>query len=276
MWTVETRTNEAASDGTQSIERAVTVLRVLATRERFGWGLTELATACKLKKATTHRILSRLERERLVHKRQGGDRYFLGALVGELAISIPGFTDFAQQTQEFLTEVARRQALVGVLSLRSGDHFVVAGRVASSRLKAELNEIGARRPLVTTAGGVAILVGLPDEEQQRIVEANTLQLTLRGRSNLADAMAMWERSRALGYGTNFGDIAPGVNAVAVPVVNRHGEPFASITVAGPEAQLTEARCHELVASLQHHAKGYAELAARVHPDLYDCAAPAER
>lgn len=270
MWTVETKTNEASGDGTQAIERAVTVLRALATRERFGWGLTELATACNLKKATTHRILARLERERLVHKRPGGERYFLGALVGELAISIPGFTDFAHQTQEFLTEVARRHALVGVLSLRSGDHFVVAGRVASSRLKAELNEVGARRPLVTTAGGVGILVGLPEAEQRQIVEANTSQLALRGRTSLTDAMAMWERSRKLGYGTNFGDIAPGVNAVAVPVLNRHGQPFASITVAGPDAQLPEARCHELVPMLQRDGTAYAELAARVHPDLYDC------
>lgn len=273
MWTVDPKRSDAAPDGTQSIERAVTVLRVLATRERFGWGLTELATACQLKKATTHRILARLERERLVHKRAGGERYFLGALIGELAISIPGFNDFAQQTQAFLTDVARRQALVGVLSLRSGDHFVVAGRVASSRLKAELNEVGSRRPLATTAGGVAILVGLPEQEQQQIFEANTSQLALRGRSNMADAMAMWERSRQLGYGTNFGDIAPGVNAVAVPVLNRHGLPFASITVAGPQAQLPEARCHELVSSLQRDATAYAQLAARVHPDLYDCAAP---
>jgi DNA-binding IclR family transcriptional regulator len=271
---MERKPSDAASDGTQSIERAVTILRVLATRERFGWGLTELATACQLKKATTHRILARLERERLVHKREGGERYFLGALVGELAISIPGFTAFAQQTQEFMTELARRLALVGVLSIRSGDHFVVAGRVASSRLKAELNEVGARRPLITTAGGVAILVGLPPDEQLRIVDANAAQLTLRGRSNLADAMAMWGRSRDLGYGTNFGDIAAGVNAVAVPVVNRQGAPFASITLAGPDVQLTEARCHELVAPLRLEAQRYAELAARVHPDLYDCADPA--
>lgn len=271
MWTVKKKSNNAIRDGTQSIARAVTVLRVLATREHFGWGLTELATACQLKKATVHRILTRLDRERLVHKRQGGERYFLGALVGELAISIPGFTAFAQQTQQFMTDVARRFALVGVLSLRSGDHFVVAGRVASSRLKAELNEVGARRPLVTTAGGVAILVNMPMDEQRRIVEANAARMTLRGRSSLADAMAMWERSRGLGYGTNFGDIAPGVNAVAVPVINQRGEPFASITLAGPQAQLPEERCHDLVVPLRREALRYAEQAASVHPDLYDCA-----
>lgn len=269
MWTMETRSPE----GTQSIERAVIVLRMLATKEHFGWGLTELAAACNLRKATTHRILARLEKERLVHKRAEGERYFLGALVGELSVSVPGFTRFAHEAQEFTVSMARRNGLVGVLSLRSGDHFVVAGRVASSRLKAELNEVGARRPLVTTAGGVAILIGLPGDEQQRIVDANLAQMALRGRTLVADAMAMWERSRELGYGTNFGDIAVGVNAVAVPVNNRHEQPFASLTLAGPAAQLSVAQCHRLVAVLNREALGVAELAARVHPDLYDCAVP---
>ena len=262
---MQSKSSDAASDGTQSIERAVTVLRVLATRGHFGWGLTELATACQLKKATTHRILARLQRERLVHKREGGERYFLGALVGELAISIPGFSAFAQQTQAFMTELARRLALVGVLSLRSGDRFVVAGRVASSRLKAELNEVGARRPLITTAGGVAILVGLSPQQQQHIVAANAAQLRLRGRLDLSDTMAMWERSRELGYGTNFGDIAAGVNAVAVPVSNRHGAAFASITLAGPEAQLSQERCHDLVLPLRREALLCAEICRQGSP-----------
>ena len=70
-----TKSSDAASDGTQSIERAVTLLRVLATREHFGWGLTELATTCQLNKATTHRILARLQRERLVHTHEGGHTF---------------------------------------------------------------------------------------------------------------------------------------------------------------------------------------------------------
>jgi DNA-binding IclR family transcriptional regulator len=257
--------------GTQSIERAITVLRVLATHGRVGWGLTELARASGLKKATTHRILARLEHERLVHRRGTGDRYFLGPLLGELSLSIAGFHAFEQEAQEFTAELSRSTALVAILSLRSGDHFVVAGRAAPSRLKGELNEVGARRVLISTAGGVAIVVALDEQEQARIVEANRTQLSLRGRSRLDDCMTMWERSRKLGYGTNFGDIAQGVNAVAVAATDRHGRPFASLTLAGPESHLTAARCHELVATLRRETVALSQLAASVQADPYDCA-----
>lgn len=251
------------------------MLRTLATRGHFGWGLTELARACSLKKATAHRILAGLERERLVHKRHETDRYFLGPLIGELAVSILGFGSFMQEAEAFLNEIAHRYGTVGVLSLRSGDHFVVASRITSWHLKAELNEVGARRPLVTTSGGVAILVSLPGEIQSRIVAAYEAQMARRGYTRMDDVRAMWERSQALGYGLNLGDTTPGLHAVAVPVLSRAGDPFASLTLAAPLSQLTERKCHELVAPLRHDAVRFAEVAARVHPDLYNCGPAAE-
>jgi DNA-binding IclR family transcriptional regulator len=262
---------EDINDGTQSIERAITVLRMLATRGRFGWGLSDLASASGLKKATTHRILSRLERERLVHRRGAGDRYFLGPMLGELSLSIPGFHEFVTQAQAFIADMAHQVALVTILSMRSGDHFVVGARVASSRLKGELNEVGARRPLISTAGGVAILAALTPDEQAAVVRANMAQLSLRGRTSADDFMAMWERSRGLGYGTNFGDIAPGVNAVAVATRDASGRAFGSITFAGPELQLPVSRCEELLPVLERHAAELAELAVQVHPGLYGAA-----
>jgi DNA-binding IclR family transcriptional regulator len=264
---METRPPDG-NDGTQSIERAITVLRVLATRPHFGWGLTELAGAAGLNKATTHRILSRLERERLVHRRGAGDHYFLGPMLGELSLSIPGFHEFVAQSQEFITELARRNGVVTILSLRSGDHFVVVARVASSRLKGELNEVGARRPLISTAGGIALLVKLPDEMQERIVQANIAQLSLRGHTRTADYRAMWERSRRLGYGTKFGDIAPGINAISVAAEGAAGDYFASVTFAGPDSQLTMQRCADLVPALERETQTLTELASLVHPGLY--------
>jgi DNA-binding IclR family transcriptional regulator len=264
---METKPSDA-NDGTQSIERAINVLRVLATRANFGWGLTELASAAGLNKATTHRILARLERERMVHRRSAGDRYFLGPMLGELSLSIPGFHEFVAQSQEFITELARRHGVVTILSLRSGDHFVVVARVASSRLKGELNEVGARRPLISTAGGVAILVALADDVQATIVQANTAQLSLRGHTRTDDYKAMWERSKGLGYGTNFGDIAPGINAIAVAIEGAEGEPFASVTFAGPDAQLSTQRCVDLVPVIKREAQSLTEIASLVHAGLY--------
>ena len=86
---------------------------------------------------------------------------------------------------------------------------------------------------------------------------------------------MWTRSRELGYGLNSGDIARGVHAVAVPVCNRAGQPFASIALAGTAELLPLSRCDELVLTLRRQVVRVARLAAQLHPDLYDCREPAE-
>ncbi|CAN5521797.1 IclR family transcriptional regulator [soil metagenome] len=255
-------------DGTQSIGRTIELLRVVATRGRFGWGLTELAAECGLNKATTHRILSRLERERMVERTASGDHYILGPLLGELSLSVRGFNTFVDVSREYVTELARSQGLVGILSLLSGDHFVVSTRAASSRLRSELNEVGARRPLISTAGGIAIVVGLPPHEQNRIIESNLGKLPAHDEIRTREYMTMWNRSRELGYGTNFEDIAIGVNAVAVPVFDKQGSPFGSVTLSGLVAQLPVERCHALVATLNRAAEGVAQLAAETYPALY--------
>ncbi|HYF19665.1 MAG TPA: hypothetical protein VEA40_17495, partial [Ramlibacter sp.] len=74
------------------------------------------------------------------------------------------------------------------------------------------------RPLITTAGGIAMLLTLPrqEQEQERIVAANIRELTSHGRSELSDCHAMLERSRRLGFGGNFGDIAAGATSSWCP------------------------------------------------------------
>lgn len=260
-------------DGTQAIERAIKVLCTVAMRGRFGFGLTELAAVCDLKKATVHRILARLERERLVQRRGQSDHYVIGTLLGELSLSIPGFHDFVHEARDYVNELARRNGLVGLLCFYSGDHFVVAVRAASSRLKSELHEEGSRRPLVSTAGGIAILVTLPQATQEQVVAQNLAQLPNdAGGTRTQSYLAMWQRSRDLGYGTNFGDLAMGVNAVAVPIHGAGGSVFGSLTLGGPVSSLTERQCHKLVPALREAAGEIAKLAACAHPDLYGTAA----
>lgn len=261
-----------ATDGTQAIERAIVVLRELATRGRLGWGLTDLAAACGLKKATVHRILVRLEHERLVHQRPADAHYFIGPMIAELGLAIPGHHIFMRAAQEFVADLGRREGLVAILSIRSGDQFVVAARAASARFKGELNEVGARRPLITTAGGIAILLALERTVAARIARSNLEQLAQRGRTSVAEYRAMWTRSRRAGYACNLGDIAPGINAVAVAARGVAAQPFASLTLAGGAAHLPPERFDDAVSILRRECVQLAHLAAQVHPGLY--AAPA--
>ncbi|MBL0419281.1 helix-turn-helix domain-containing protein [Ramlibacter sp. AW1] len=250
--------------GTQSIERALALLRALATRGRFGWTLSELAAAAGLKKTTAHRILGRLEQERLIHRRDGGDRYVLGPGLGELSLCVPGFHEFVSRARAHGASLGRKLSLVTIVSLRSGDHFVLAARTASAHMATHIHEEGSYRPLISTAGGIAILITLPAALQDRIIGANVRELALRGRTQLAHCHSMLKRSRTLGVGANFGDMAAGTNAVAVPFGDTPEGAIGSLTVAGPESQLDQARCLALVPLLREQAQPLTQLARQVY------------
>src|SRR4051812_33611213 len=73
--------------GTQSIQRAVAMLRILAAARETGLGLTEIASHAELTRPTAHRILSILIAEGIVEQRPATRRYAVGEQIPLLALS---------------------------------------------------------------------------------------------------------------------------------------------------------------------------------------------
>lgn len=138
----------APRPGTQSIERAVHVLKVLVARGAVGWRLVDLAEHCALDRATTHRLLGGLVRARLAEQR-ADRRYAAGPLVFELGVSMRGHAAFQEACGPPLVRLARTLGGVAIVSLRSDSEFVCLARQGKP-LKAMTIDVGTRRPLVTS------------------------------------------------------------------------------------------------------------------------------
>ena len=123
---------ETRPSGTQSIERAIHLMKLLATRGKFGWGLTDLARRSSLDKATVHRILGCLEAERLVERDSKEHRYFPGPMMVDLGLSVGGYQPLLDEGRATLQRLSSRTGGVAFFYLRSGIEFVVAGRVERS------------------------------------------------------------------------------------------------------------------------------------------------
>lgn len=240
--------------GTQSLERAICLLRELASRNRAGWRLGELATRCGIDKGSAHRLLSCLIRERLVEQRPGDRRYQLGPLLWELALSAPGPAAEPETCREGLAGVAKRFGGLVFLMVRSGNEYVCAMRAGQAQLRAVSVESGTRRPLITSAGGVSILLALPDDEA-KLIRANNLrqEISRCGDLRLKGLDQMYRRSQAFGYGVNLGDVVPGIHAVGVPVFGRPGKPIASLCLMTWAHSLPEDRVDEACEALMAQA-----------------------
>jgi DNA-binding IclR family transcriptional regulator len=251
----------ASRSGTQSIERAVRVLTEVTARSRFGWRPTDLAARCGLDRGTTHRILGRLVRERLVQQRAVDGHYLPGPLLFELALSLPSYDALRRQSEPILVRIARRARGYALLSVRSFDDAVC---IASAGVPAYLGtafDVGTRRPLVAIAAGIAILMALPRAQAQAIVERELPMLP--DRKSLA---RMWRRSLALGFAANVGYTARGVNAVAVALRDPDGSPFGSLAVAASAAELASGRLRDMAAGLTEDARRIERIARATLPD----------
>lgn len=242
----------APPGGTQSIRRAVALLRELAVRTRGGWRLAELARRCGLDRTTAYRILKCLAAEGLVARKD--DRYRLGALAFELGLAAQPALDLRALASKALDRIAAETGDTAFLNAASGyDSVCLDRREGEFPVKALTVEIGARRPLAASAGGLAMLILLPEPERRRIVTENARRLAATTRVSARTLALLVEESLGAGYGLNQGRVIPGVIAVGAPVRGLRGEPVGALSVAAISDRLGAVRRHETVALLRAEA-----------------------
>jgi DNA-binding IclR family transcriptional regulator len=244
----------SAVRGTQTLARAVVLMKAVATRPQQGWRLTDLAAHCGFDKGSAHRLLAGLAHERLVVQRRGDRHYLPGPLLFELGLGVAPLAGFQARCAPGLARLARATRGIAFLYLKSGHEFVCAARVGNTTLKGMSVEVGTRRPLVVSAAGVAILLALPAALQQPLLQANLRQIESFGAARVAAVRKMLRRSRRHGFGVNLGDVVPGINAFGVPLFDADGEVFASLSVVGPDHAMPRARMAEFEAMLRDEAR----------------------
>jgi len=244
---------QAAPDrtGTQSLSRAIKLMRTIAARPDFGWRLSDLASVCKQDKGTVHRMLACLVEERMVTQRAHDRRYLPGPLMYELGLAVPAKVQFQRQAETLLQAFARRLGGVALLMMRSGNEYVCSIRVGTLPLTGLMVRPGTRRPMITSAGGVAIIQTLPPEEARQVLLNNVAQeIASHGTTRLHALQKMRERSDRHGWGVNLGDVVAGVHAFSVPVRDARGDAFAALCIMGTAELYGEDRLPELHDALQ--------------------------
>lgn len=222
--------------GTQSIERVVLLLREIASRSKVGWQLGDVAARCHLTRSTAHRMLACLVRERLVVQRPSDRHYLPGPMLFELGLAVPEYGELQQAARAQLAVLAKRLGGSAFLHFRSGDDFVCASR-AGIEPKASMIFPGTRRPLVLSAGGVAILLALPVPEARAIIRRNFEALTDASRARRKAIREMLYRTHAEGIAVNAGYLTPGMNGFGLALRDSFGKPVAAIVIVGPEKLL---------------------------------------
>ena len=249
----ETSTAESAParSGTQSIQRAAAVVRAIAARSRAGLRLSEVVQHAHLERSTARRILKCLIDEGFVMQEAPSQRYFLGPLVFELGLAAAPQFNLAGLCRPALQRIAAATGDTVFLVVRSGHDSVCIDRHEGSYpIKALTLDIGARRPLGAGAGGLALLMPLPDAAVDEIVAANAVRIAAYHGLIVPALHAMLARSRQLGYALNDAHITPGAVSIGMPICNRFGSPFAALSVGAIASRMGAERQCEIATILR--------------------------
>ena len=238
---------EPAPSAVQSVERAVTILEILA---RLGeGGVTEIAREIGVHKSTAFRLVSTLEQRGLVEQTEQRGKYQLGVGILRLAGATTARLDVVQQARPVcrrLSAATGETVNIAVLSDRSALYL---DQFAGSSALQPHNWVGQNIPLHATSNGKVLLSGLDDAEVDRIVTSldaytdRTVATRARLHRELADV-------RARGFAVAVDELEVGLAALAAPIRNAHGDVVASLSLSGPTFRLTEPRIEEILPQLR--------------------------
>ena len=235
----------------RSLSRAVAILRTLAGPRAHGLALTEISKQADLPHPTTLRLLRHLQRLGLVHVNERNRTYVLGPLAFELGLAAAAHFDIRDVCQEPMQRLAKKFGDVVYVVQRSGFDAVCIGRKEGPFGGQVVTlEPGSRRPLGVGAGGLAILMALPDSEAQEVI--SYIKPRLHEYLKLSpDELLQWVRNaRKSGYAFSRNHVTAGVTGVGVPVYNVMGIPFASITIACSNVRMSSERETAIVHALR--------------------------
>lgn len=244
---------QTARTGTQSIERVVSMLRVVASRGRRGMRIGDVVKVSGLPTSTCFRMLQRLEIEGLVERDPLTRKYYLGPLLYELGLLAQPRYRLSELCDPAMSHIAEYTQDTVYLSERRGAESICTGRTLGDYpIKALTLDVGIRRPMGLGAGGLAILSMLPEAEAQDIMEVNGPRYARYGNVDVEQLQLALAEARANGYAFLDSVATPG--SAAVGVAFPANNPVAAISVAALSSRMEPARRAEIAREIQKQAR----------------------
>jgi len=229
--------------GSQSVERALAVLRCLAAADE-DLGVTDVAARTELSNSTAHRLLQALRSDALVAQDPRTDRYHLGS--GLVALGRRAESRVrVDRLRPRLEELAAATGESVSLGTRVGDEVLIVIHVDSAQPLRFDQTPGTHVPVHASAIGKALLAFADDPGAEvaalgELVAFTDATLTSRD-ALLADVTA----ARRRGWALNDGERHVGVRTMAAPLLDLDGRPWAGVAVQGPSVRLPDARLDEV-------------------------------
>lgn len=215
----------------QSVDRALSILWILNGAKHAT--VTEIAQELEVHKSTASRLLSALERQALVVRRQDDLAYELGQGILQLAGSVNSQNDLTKSAQLLVETVAQHFKLTANVAVLDEIYAVnIAQSAPTERFFTPRQYVGRRTPGHATSSGKVLLAGAADNVREQLVHEpleRFTKWTITDRQRLFDEL---NTVKERGWAASNNEWDTDMTAVAVPLHSISNDVIAAVTITG--------------------------------------------
>ena len=219
----------------QSVDRAVTVLEILAKRGVAG--VTEIAVELGVHKSTASRLVAVLERRGLVEQLADRGKYRLGFGIVRLAGALTGHRDLAHESRKPCESLAADLRETVNVAILDGARVINISEVRGPAAIAMHTWVGQSTPPHATSSG-KVLLAFARRDLHQLLGDPLPRFTDHTVGDVTALERELAEVRTRGWAATEQEYEVGLNAVAAPVRDHEDAVVAAVSVSGPSYRLT--------------------------------------
>ena len=237
----------------RAVERALQILRCF-DGEHPERGISEIAQAVDLHKATAHRIVTTLVNYGYLERADDGQKYRLGLELTNLGFKVLQRLDLRREALPIMRQLTEEWDETCDLGIFDRGQVLYIEVVRGSRALNVAAAIGQTLPAHCTASGRALLAHLPDQEVNAVLSKPLTSYTTKTVTSPEEIRKELLTIRTQGYAVDMEGFELGVCAIAAPIFNSRGRIIAALGSPGPTSRMTPDRIRRMAASFGEAAR----------------------
>lgn len=259
--------SESSAGTLQSLDRALGILIAVSRAGRIS--LTDLSMSQGIPTATTHRILTTLQKHGFVTFNEDLQDWSIGIEAYRTGASFMNRTTLNEVSRPVLRQLMETTGETANLAIPDGFEVVFVGQVETQNPIRAFFARGTRTSMHASGTGKAILATMPEDSVKKLLISSGLteftEKTLTTPKALFDDL---ESTRRRGYSFDSEERHNGMSCIGSVIFGEHEEACAGVSISGPSTRFDSLRVPELGLSVTKAARQITHLIGGRAPDSF--------
>lgn len=223
------------------------------SKNKDGYGLTEIAAALQIPKGTLSPIIRTLLEEQYIRKEESSGKYMMGIKCFEIGNRFVEQFNVLDEIKHLIKTVVTSCNETCHFAIRDGKDVIYLFKEESPEPIRMVSSIGMRLPAHSTAIGKALLSGCEEKQVRELYHTGLPKITPNTIDDIDQLCDQIEKVRTekLAYETE--ESSMNVTCIAAPI-EKGGEVVAAVSVSVPIFRANEEKMEQIKAILLHTKK----------------------